>query len=851
MSLPLGTRFGPYEILTPLGSGGMGEVYRARDTRLRREVAIKIISSSLSTDREHLARFEQEARTAGSLNHPNILAIFDIGAHDGLPYLVSELLEGQTLRDRLNEAALSLRKTIDYALQVARGLAAAHEKGIVHRDLKPENIFITRDGRVKILDFGLAKLTHHQHLNDIEAETPTLQVRTGEGVIVGTVSYMSPEQVRGDAVDHRSDIFSFGSTLYEMLARKRAFSGDSAVETMNAILKEDPPELGLPGRVSTPSVAPIVRHCLEKSPEERFQSAHDLAFDLEMLSEISGATQVAGSRPRSTWLRWVVPGVLLIVAALSAYFVGKKTETKPTPFYHQLTFRRGTVRSARFAPDGRTVIYSAAWNGNPLDIFSTRVESPESRSLGLENADLLGISSSGEMALLVNRKNPASLIKLGTLARMPLGGGAPREISDNIQQADWSPDGSSLAVVRYFGGRSRLEFPMGNILNETAGYLSHPRISPDGKMVAFMDHQTQWDNRGWIAVVDLAGNKKILSGEWTYEDGLAWSPEGNELWFTASKAGETVALYAVTLSGHLRVVSRMPVNLMLHDISRTGSVLLMTYHQSASVSGLPPGEHNERDLSWFDNIGVWDLSRDGRAFIFQYYGEGSGPNYSTYFRKTDGSPAIRLGDGAAQALSPDAKQVLSIVHSPPELVVLPIGAGEPIRLERHGIEDYGDANWLPDGRGILFTGREPGHAARCYVQDIDSGNQRTVTPEGITGTLISPDGKLIVASDPQRQRFVYPLEGGSLRPIIGLSDEDQVIRWSADGSALFVFQRTGLPTRVYRLNLATGRKDLWKEVMPSDTAGIVGSPRILLTPDGNWYVYHVARYLSELHIVDG
>ena len=296
----VGRQVGPYKIHSLLGVGGMGEVYRAKDTRIGREVAVKVLPSAFSADRDRLRRFEQEARASGRLNHPNILAIYDVGTCDASPYIVSELLEGATLRDQLGGGALPQRKTTDYALQIARGLAAAHEKGIIHRDLKPENLFITKDGRVKILDFGLAKLTHPILNSGDLTDASTAPTATAPGVLMGTAGYMSPEQVRGQVVDHRSDIFSYGAILYEMVSGRRAFQGNSVVEMMNAILKEEPPELP-PNRPIAPALERIVRHCLEKSPEQRFQSASDIAFDLEALSGSSPATPaVAPGRSKAS-----------------------------------------------------------------------------------------------------------------------------------------------------------------------------------------------------------------------------------------------------------------------------------------------------------------------------------------------------------------------------------------------------------------------------------------------------------------------------------------------------------------------------------------------------------------------
>ncbi len=453
-------------------------MYRARDTRLGREVAVKVLPAAFSADADRLRRFEQEARAASALNHPNILTIFDVGTHTGSPYVVSELLEGETLRQRLATAALPSRKAIDYAREVARGLSAAHEKGIAHRDLKPENLFVTKDGRVKILDFGLAKLTAPKLGKGEKTDAPTVPIETGSGMVLGTVGYMSPEQVRGQAADHRSDIFSFGAIFYEMLAGRRAFKGDSAVETMSAILKEEPPELSETNRQLPPGLERVVRHCLEKNREERFQSSSDLAFALEAISGLSVPSgAVAPVRPRALLTPWLVrTGVLVVVAAL-AYLLGRGAE-RPSPVFRRLTFRRGQIDSARFAPDGQTIVYGAAWEGRLRELFTARPDSPESRALGLPSADILAISSAGEMAVGLGEEGSE------TLARVPLAGGAPREVLQTVRWADWSPDGKSLAVVRRSGGKERLEYPLGTPLFETAGWITHVRVALDGKSVA-------------------------------------------------------------------------------------------------------------------------------------------------------------------------------------------------------------------------------------------------------------------------------------------------------------------------------------------------------------------------------
>ena len=434
MTLVAGTKLGPYEILAPIGAGGMGEVYRARDERLKRDVAVKVLPATYSADAERLRRFEQEAQAAGALNHPNITAVHDLGtSSDGSPYIVTELLEGETLRGRLSGGALSVRKATDYAIQTAKGLAAAHEKGIVHRDLKPENLFVTNDGRIKILDFGLAKLTQADGATGPQTNLPTA-AGTEPGVVMGTLGYMSPEQVKGKAADARSDIFSFGAILYEMLSGSRAFHRDTAAETMSAILREEPPDLSATNKSVQPGLERVVRHCLEKSPEERFHSAHDLAFDLESISGTSASAITARPAVASRFRPLpLVAGALAVVALLAAgYFFGKSKGVSDPPTFKQLTFRKGAIWGARFGSDGKSILATAAWDGKPAEIYISRPESPESVSFGLPGAEVAAVSSTGDIAVILRADFDTAFTRAGTLARVGATGGAPRELLEKV-----------------------------------------------------------------------------------------------------------------------------------------------------------------------------------------------------------------------------------------------------------------------------------------------------------------------------------------------------------------------------------------------------------------------------------
>src|SRR5450830_1255513 len=570
MTLTAGTRLGTYEILAPLGAGGMGEVYRARDTKLDRDVAVKVLPADLANDPEALSRLEREARAVAQLSHPNILAIHDFGREGETAYAVMELLEGETLRARLEQGALPARKAVDLAVQMAEGLAAAHEKGIVHRDLKPENVFVTGEGRVKLLDFGLAKRT--DPATGSGSRLQTVDKHTEPGTVMGTVRYMSPEQVRGEAVDHRSDIFSFGAVLYEMLSGRQAFGRDTAADSMSAILKEDPPEIAASASGSSPALQRIVQHCLEKKPGERFQSARDIAFDLQALSGSAMASGAAGTvtrRGSRLWLAGIAVVGALGLAGLGLYRAGRRAERRSATgvTFRQMSFRPQAIFQAAFAPDGETIVYSAALEGNVPELFTIRPEFPEPRPYGLPRTHLLSISSKGELAVLTNARFVHQRLFIGTLARVSLGSTAPREILESVRQADWSPDGSDLAIIRMADGKDRLEFPIGKVLYETAGYLSDLRVSPRGDRIALFEHPAaNWDDRGSLIVVDRTGKRTVLSGDYWGEEGLSWSQAGDEVLFTASTVGIAQTLYGVDLSGHRRVGLTSAGGLTLHGV---------------------------------------------------------------------------------------------------------------------------------------------------------------------------------------------------------------------------------------------------------------------------------------------
>ena len=848
MSLTSGTRLGPYEVVAPLGSGGMGEVYRAHDSRLGREVAVKVLPPGFAVDEERLRRFEQEARAIGALNHPNILGVHDIGTHDGVPYVVSELLDGETLRARIGDSPLPQRKAIDYATQIAKGLAAAHERGIVHRDLKPDNLFVTRDGRVKILDFGLAKMAGPAA--DSETVLATGAPQTSAGTTLGTVGYMSPEQVRGQKVDHRSDIFSFGVVLYEMLTGRRAFEGDSAVETMNAILREDPKPAGEGGPPLPPGLDRIVLHCLEKSPDERFQSARDVAFDIEALS---GSSSHSAIKPATSGRRpWLVPAAAALVGAAAGIGLFAAWRSRPapppSPVFQPLTFRRGNISYARFAPDGRTIVYAARWEGAPLEVFSTQPGSPESRAVGLQG-DLQAVSQRGEMAVLLRKPGEDDEV----LARMPIGGGAPREVLEHVRYADWGPDGESLAVVHTVNGRDQIEFPIGRTLYEGQGQLTDVAVSPKGDYLAFAEHPVAGDSRGDVVVIDLKGKKTVSSTGWEDVGHVRWRPQGDEVWFSASTAGTDHAIHAATLGGSVRMVISAPGSLELQDIASDGRVLVAHGSRRPEIMVHTAGAAEDVELTWMDYSVLSDLSDDGRRILFSEQGVAGGPGYAVYLRGTDGSAAVRLGKGFSQYLSPDGRWALAIDLSENKLVILPTGPGQSRTIAPHGIKAYSFAAWFPDGKRVLFTGFEEGKPFRVYVQDIDGSAPRAITPDGVTvvSNTLSPDGKWVVAVHDD-VLTAFPTGGGTPQPVKGAVPADIPIRWRGDGGALFVGQGR-LKVHIFALDVTTGHRTPVHDISLRDPVGVsvVNATDIRMAPDGGSYAYAYIRGLYNLYQATG
>lgn len=862
---------GAYRIDRELGGGGMSRVFVAEEIALGRTIVLKVLPPELRPVLS-AARFEREVRVAARLQHPHIVPLLAAGHVGDVLYYTMPLVEGESLRARLDrQYELPVAEATRLLRNVADALAHAHREGVVHRDIKPDNILLSH-GYAMVTDFGVARALD-------EAASDVTVTRTG--VAVGTPAYMAPEQAAADtAVDHRADLYALGVVGYEMLAGQAPFRGPTFQALVAAHFTQTPAPLR-DARPSVPVELAAIVHCLlEKRPADRYQNADDLVAALDRIS--SGGM---ASMPRSTpaesptaptsatlaertgpvpAARGVSRRSILLggaAAALAGAFgsgvlVGRRGRAGATPAYQRLTFRRGMIRTARFGPDFRTVLYGALWDGDVCRIYSVRPESPESAPLSLPPGAPLAVSTSGELALALGTHR-RGIMTYGTLARVPLTGGAPRELQERVKYADWSPDGAELAIVRAVGDRDQLEFPAGTALavpDSPTGGFSFPRVSPAGDAVAVFELEAPGSLVGRVVIVDRSGVKRTESTRYFNVFGLAWRDDA--VWFTAADTRPLFrnAVYAMHASGAARIIARVPGNTSLHDIAPDGRALIARTDDRSGFAVRIPGEPAERDLSWLDASLLADISPDGRQILFTESGVGGGPRESAYLRNTDGSAAVRLADGRAQALSPDGlRAIVQSESRAPHFDVIPTGAGKAFRMERPGFALL-EVRWLPDARQVVAHAREGDHEPRLYLLDVEGSGVRPVTPAGLAirggGWAVSPDGAMVAASTGQRIEL-FPVTGGGSRQVPGDTGTWSVVGWIERG--ILVSQRPEEGSTVFSVDPATGRRTVWADIQPQDPAGIMNLDlgTLVVTPDGRGYGYSWHRAMSDLYLVEG
>ena len=808
MSLTPGTILGQYEIRSALGAGGMGEVYRAHDARLDREVAIKVLPESLTSDPDRLRRFEQEARAAAALNHPNILAVYQMATHEGVSYMVSELLDGETLRERLRRGPVPLRKAIDYAEQIAHGLAAAHDKGIVHRDLKPENLFVTKDGRVKILDFGLAKLTQPTDSSELDA---TVAQATEPGMVMGTAGYMSPEQVKGKTADHRSDIFAFGTILYEMVTGKQTFRKPTSAETMTAILNEDPPSISQVTATAPPGLQRVVHRCLEKSPEQRFQSASDMAFALEALSDTGTSTSTGGHPPISepaSRRRIAFAGaalVLLLVVGALAYLWMRPAQAPTVSNYVQLT-HDGRPKNLVGTEGSRLFLYSTARDFQGLAEMSTSGGEPRKMSiLPSSNMNPLSLSPDGSELLVVDGHGvPAS----GPIWSVPvLGGGSPRRLGDmEGLDAAWSPDGKSIAycnanlvfVAKVDGSEPRKLVTMKN-----PARIFDPVWSPDGSHLRFDVQEGGLAGLPslslWEVSIDGTGLHRVFPG-WNSPPNWdccgRWTADGKYFLFWSRRQ-----IWALPRKAEFLHSESKPIQLTSSPMSLSAPVPSTDGKKLFVIGSTDRGELQRYDLKsgqfipFLDGISAEHVSfsKDGQWLAYVSYPEGT-----LWRSKVDGSERLQLTYPPIYAVlprwSPDGKSIAFYnfdANRRSKIYEVSREGGSPRQLMPDNPEPQVDPTWSPDGSKIAYAGDPADSASSVRVLDLGTHQISTLPgSQGLYSPRWSPDGRYICAFSADSKRLLLfdvqaekwiELATGSL----GFPN------WTNDGQYLQLFEFSG------------------------------------------------------------
>jgi hypothetical protein len=848
VTLKAGSTLGPYRIVEAIGAGGMGEVYRARDPRLQRDVAIKVLSEDAAGDADRASRFEREARAVSGVNHPNIATVYDVGQEGSIRYIAMELVEGRSLRDEMTRP-LPLRRVTALAAGVAQGLARAHHAGIVHRDLKPDNVMLSADGVPKIVDFGLAKSVG-ANAGDLSTATGTLP-----GSLLGTVAYMSPEQASGGAADFRSDQFSFGTMLYELAAGQHPFRRDTPAQTLAAIIEDDPAPLAtIAPKVALP-LRWIIERCLAKAPADRYGSTDDLARDLarvrDHVSDLSsGAAAPAAATPRRVWAMAVpVAAVVAAGAAWLAFATPVSSDVATPPKWLPITFHQGAVQTARFVGDGETIVYAAAWDGRPIEVYSTTRSGPESRRLELPPAGLMAVSRGGEIAVSLEcTYEGATGLCPGTLGRVPLLGGAPRQVAAGVRAADWGP-GGELAVVRQSAGGMFVEFPQGTVVSGPDA--AHVRFSRDGARLA-------WTERGEVLVRD--GNEvRAVSSGWEFLTGMAWSAAGEALFVSGVRTPDCVqCVMRVAADQPDRVVLRGAGRLRVLDVGVNGDLLVDSSTSSNPMVSWIGAARPPAPITWFDGSIPDALSRDGSTVLFTERGTvsiGRTDLYPIYVRSAAGGPATRIGTGYGLDLSPDGRWALTRTRPgpglPAQLVLLPLGPGAPRFLDAAGLLIDVVSGWFIDDQRIIFPSRAGDGPSRTYVQSIESGPPALVSHEaGAISSPVSPDGTRFVSRRDDGSYWLASLAGVPSRRLgFQPAAREPIVGWSADGAALLVGSVENDDVVVDRVDIERGtRSPFRRERSPSRG---MNPSRTRISRDGSVLIAGGSERVSAVYLVTG
>ena len=834
MTLASGSRLGPYEILSPLGAGGMGEVYRAKDSKLHRDVAVKVLPESLAKDPDALARFEREAHAVAALNHPNILSIFDFGSHEGSTFAVMELLEGETLREVLSEGAPPLRRTTEWARQIAAGLAAAHGKSIVHRDLKPDNIFVTNDGRVKILDFGLAKPTAKDRATD-QTHSPTVSAYTEPGTVMGTVGYMSPEQVKGREVDARSDIFAFGAVLYEMLTGRRAFQRETAAETMTAILREEPADPGATGKSIPPALDRIVRHCLEKKPEQRFQSASDIGFALEDLSGSSAVPAMPGSVAPSR--RFLIAAAVLagmLAGAALALWLRRSPEPEAIRL-RALTFSsKDSDPSA--SPDGRLIAFTS-WRDGTSRIWIKQLVGGGEAPLTSGSDRRPRFSPDGSSILFLRNAGTTQAV-----FRVGLVGGEPRRLVDDAVEADWSPDGKKIVFIRLHEGQllagTMLVYDTETgkeslIVDGKGQALFCPRWAPDGRSIVFARGDRNRNAPEWeLMRVDTATRKVTPvppGAKGNPTGGFAWSGDGREFFFvqSASSMGD--------VSGSESRVYRCD--------ARTGKRTTMLWSDGlATINGTEGG------------VAYCDVLSPGRLLIAERRHRQNLRELSLGKTGTPAAPRLLTQGNSVDrqpTYSPDGKQILfsSNRNANLDLWLLDVATGSLRQFTDDSAQDW-DPGFTPDGKQILWDNDRGGHL-EVWIANSDGSGARQLTRDGMDAEnpTMTANGKWVVywSGNPGKVGVwkIHPDGTGAQQMLPGSAVSTDV---SPDGRyVLYASQeQSNLRCVVRFLEIESGKVDPFTIVVPYTLAapGVIYG-RARWAPDGR-SIYYIGQNAAGL-----